>query len=50
MKKFSVEIYVANKLVRVIPSLSTKKIEQYKKSFSVQNGYYKIVECKGDMP
>lgn len=46
MKKFNIEIYVSNKLARVIKSLSIKKIEQYKKSFSVQNGYYKIVECK----
>ena len=45
MKKFNIEIYVANKLVRVTPNLSQKKIEQYKKVFSVENGYYRIVEC-----
>ena len=45
MKKFNIEIYVSNKLVRVISNLSKKKIEQYKKAFSVENGYYRIVEC-----
>ena len=44
--KFNIEVYVDDKLVRVIPNLSKKKIEWYAKVYSVHNGYYKVVEVK----
>lgn len=47
--KFNIEIYVNDKLVKIIPNLSEKKIELYKKTFSVQNGYYKIVSAQGNI-
>lgn len=43
--KYNIEIYVNDKLVRLIPNLSEKKIELYKKTFSVHNGYYKIISA-----
>jgi hypothetical protein len=44
--KFNIEIYVNDKLSTVIPNLSEKKVAQYQKTLSIQNGYYKIVENK----
>lgn len=44
--KYDIEIYVNDKLSNVIKNLSLKKVEQYKKVLSVQNGFYKVVEAK----
>ena len=45
MKKQSIHIYVNGKLSRVIPNLTPKKIELYKKTLSVESGHYIIKDA-----
>lgn len=42
--KYNIEIYVNGVLKNIIPNLSNKKVEQYKKALYIENGYYKIVQ------